>query len=192
MNENIRQFFDNLALNYKHEESGVISELLDSLKLTKCKRVLDLGCGKGIISFKLAEISEGEVVALDLSSKMIELAKQSGDNPKVKFVNEDFYEFEDKKKFDAIICFDAYPHFLNVEGFVNKAYGLLKEDGLLAIIHDCGREKLNSHHHAHALGVSRMLKSPKEEFEAFKKLFVPLELSESKNEYKLVMIKKER
>ena len=192
MNENVKQFFDEMAVNYVHDDSKLIEELLDSLNVAKCYRILDLGCGKGIISEKLAKRNRGEVVALDLSSEMIRLAEEKIKNKNVVFVNKDFYEFEDEKKFDAIICFDAFPHFLNIELYVKKAAELLKKDGLLAIIHDCGREELNSHHRAHALGVSRMLKTPLEEFEQFKDCFTPIELYENDYLYKMVMIKKER
>lgn len=190
MNEKIRDFFDNLAISYHHDDNKMIEELLNSLSVTKCYRILDLGCGKGIISEKLAKRNHGEVVALDLSSKMIELAKAKINNPNVQFVNGDFYEFRDDKKFDAIICFDAFPHFMDVEGFIAKANELLKEDGLLAIIHDIGRPTLNEHHKRSAGAVSRLLKEPTKEVEPFLKLFKPIELYENDHEYKMVVIKK--
>ena len=190
MNENIKEFFNNIAINYVHDDSKLIEDLLDSLFLEKCPRILDLGCGKGIISEKLALRNKGEVVALDFSSEMIKYAKEKIKNPKVTFVNEDFYEF-DSKPFDAIICFDAYPHFMDVDGFVSKANELLKGDGLLAIIHDIGRPQLNEHHKRSAGAVSRLLKEPSEEVKPFLKYFTPIELYENDHEYKLVVIKKE-
>ena len=191
MNENIKQFFDQLAITYTHEESPLIDELLDSLMLSKCHRILDLGCGKGIISKRLVDRNHGEVVALDLSSKMIELAKANIQDDRVSFINKDFYEYIDDKKFDAIVCFDAYPHFMDVDGFVKKAYELLNKDGLLAVIHDIGRPALNEHHKRSAGAVSRLLKEPSKEVEPFLKLFKPIELYENDHEYKMVMIKKE-
>ena len=189
MNEQIKNFFDNIAVNYVHNDSKLIDELLDSLWLTKCHRILDLGCGKGITSSKLCERNHGEVVALDLSSEMIKYAKEVIKDPRVTFVNGDFYEFE-TAPFDAIVCFDAYPHFMDVGGFVRKANELLKEDGLLAIIHDCGRNDLNEHHKKSAGKVSRLLKEPKEEVKPLLKHFKPIELEESESYYKIVLIKK--
>lgn len=189
MNENIRNFFDNLAITYTHDDSKLIDELLDSLFLTKSHRILDLGCGKGIISERLVNRNKGEVVALDLSSEMLKYAKEAIKDPHITFVNEDFYEYH-SEKFDAIICFDAYPHFMDVEGFVEKANELLKEDGLLAIIHDIGRISLNEHHKRSAGKVSRLLKEPNEEVKPFLKYFKPIELNESDHHYKMVMIKR--
>ena len=189
MNEIIKQFFDSIAFNYKHDDSKLIDDLLNSIKLSGCHRILDLGCGKGISSQKLVELNHGEVVALDLSSKMIELAKEKINDPRVTFINGDFYEFK-SSPFDAIICFDAFPHFLDVPNFVKKAHGLLKKDGLLAIIHDIGRPSLNKHHEAHALKVSRLLDTPEKEKESFLKYFTPIELYESEECYKMIYIKK--
>ena len=191
MNENVRDFFNQVAVNYSHDDSQLIDDLLDSLFVTRCHRILDLGCGKGIISEKLASRNNGEVVALDLSSEMLKYAKEKINDERVKFVNGDFYQYDDEP-FDAIICFDAFPHFLDVAGFVEKANQLLKSDGLLAIIHDCGRKELNTHHKQHALGVSRQLSIPEEEVKPFLKYFKPIELSEDDTFYKLLVIKKEK
>ena len=121
---------------------------------------------------------------------MLKYAKEKIKDPKIKFVNADFYEYQDENKFDAIVCFDAYPHFMDVEGFIKKADELLKEDGLLAVIHDIGRITLNEHHKRSAGAVSRLLKAPKEEVTPFLKKFKPIELEESDHYYKMVLIKK--
>ena len=189
MNEKIRDFFDQVAMTYQHDDSKLIAELLDSLYVSKCHRVLDLGCGKGIISQKLVDLNQGEVVGLDISHEMLKYAEEKINDSRVKFVNADFYQYTDEP-FDAIICFDAYPHFMDVDGFVDKANELLKEDGLLAIIHDCGRGELNTHHKQHAMGVSRQLQSPNDEAKPFLKYFKPIELSETDQYYKLILIKK--
>lgn len=190
MNENIKTFFDSIAINYKHDDSKLIDDLLSSLYLKKCEKVLDLGCGKGIITEKLVNLTKGEVIALDLSSEMIKYAKENIKDEKVTFINGDFYEL-DGYKFDAIICFDAFPHFLDVEGFVKKAHHLLNKDGELAIIHDISRSALNEHHKQHALKVSRKLSDPITESEAFKKYFTPIELTETDTYYKMIYIKRD-
>lgn len=189
MNENIKEFFDNIAINYVHNDSKVIDELIDSLMLHENSVILDLGCGKGIISGKLYKKSKGRVVALDISSKMIECAYKSVNNPNIIFINDDFYNFHGYR-FDAIVCFDAYPHFMDVDGFIEKANELLNEDGILAIIHDIGRPTLNEHHKRNAGKVSRLLKEPTEEVKPFLKYFKPIELYETDNLYKIIAIKK--
>ena len=188
-NEVVKNFFNQVAEHYEHSDSLFIDQLLDSLHLKGYKRILDLGCGKGVISSKLATISGGEVTALDISSKMIEFAKKEHRDARVNFVQGDFYEYEDKP-FDAIISFDCYPHFLDVDGFVKKANELLNKGGLLAIFHDIGRPALNEHHQRHAVVVSRLLKEPTEEVKPFLKYFKPIELFETDNCYKIILEKK--
>lgn len=187
----VKNYFDKVALNYEHRYTQLIDELLDPLVINKNSYILDLGCGKGIISEKLASLNENnEVIALDISSKMIEYAKANINHPRIKFINQDFYSFSSERQFDAIICFDAFPHFLDIDNFVNKANELLKKDGLLAIMHDCGRISLNSHHAAHAAHISRYLDTPKEEIKPFLKYFTPIEAYENNDEYKMILIKK--
>ena len=186
-NQKIRDFFNSVAITYTHDDSIAIEELLDSLRLERFPRVLDIGCGKGIISDKLLKRNKGEVIAIDLSDKMIDLAKEANPNTKVKFINIDFYEFEDEKPFDMIICFDAYPHFMDVENFVEKAASLIKKDGELIIAHDIGRSALNEHHARHAVAVSRLLKDPINEAKCFEKYFKVVLANEGNNYYHIFL-----
>ena len=189
-NNKVKDFFNSVAITYTHNDSIEIDELLDSLKLERFPRIMDLGCGKGIISDKLLKRNKGEVIAVDLSDKMIEFAKEANKDSKVKFVNADFYEFSDNQPFDMIICFDAFPHFLDVDGFVNKTASLIKKDGQLIIAHDIGRAQLNEHHHAHALGVSRPLNDPIIEAKRFEKYFDVIIANEGDNYYHIFMKRK--
>lgn len=186
-NQKIRDFFNSVAITYTHDDSIAIEELLDSLRLERFPRILDIGCGKGIISDKLLKRNKGEVIAIDLSDKMIDLAKEANPNTKVKFINIDFYEFEDEKPFDMIICFDAYPHFMDVENFVEKAASLIKKDGELIIAHDIGRSALNEHHARHAVAVSRLLKDPINEAKCFEKYFKVVLANEGNNYYHIFL-----
>ena len=186
-NQKIRDFFNSVAITYTHDDSIAIEELLDSLRLERFPRILDIGCGKGIISDKLLKRNKGEVIAIDLSDKMIDLAKEANPNSKVKFINIDFYEFEDEKPFDMIICFDAYPHFMDVENFVEKAASLIKKDGELIIAHDIGRSALNEHHARHAVAVSRLLKDPINEAKCFEKYFKVVLANEGNNYYHIFL-----
>ena len=189
-NSKVKDFFNNVAITYTHNDSIEIDELLDSLKLERFPRIMDLGCGKGIISDKLLKRNKGEVIAIDLSDKMIEFAKEANKDSKVKFINADFYEFSDNKPFDMIICFDAFPHFLDVDGFVEKAASLTRKDGQLIIAHDIGRGQLNEHHHAHAMGVSRPLNDPIIESKRFEKYFNVIIANEGDNYYHIFMKRK--
>ena len=185
----VKEYFDQIAPQYVHEDNERIDELLKSLNLKKNSRILDLGAGRGIISNKLQVLYDSDVVALDLSEKMIEYAKLNTNNPRVNFINDDYYEFE-AEPFDAIVCFDAYPHFLDVGQFVSKSGLLIRKNGILAIIHDCPREELNTHHKQHAMGVSRQLKPLEEEVKPFLELFEIVSLLENDKIIKMILRRK--
>lgn len=188
MNEKTKLYFDQIAETYIHTETKLIDNLLDSLNLNGLNKVMDLACGKGIISEKLQKITNNNVIALDISTNMIDVAESKINNDKITFINEDFYNFIDGN-YDAIICFDAYPHFLDVDNFVNKSFELLKDQGRLIILHDCGIKELNSHHEAFAKHVSRFIKSYKDELKYFENKFKVLEFEETENYIKIIFQK---
>ena len=107
----------------------------------KIKKILDLGCGTGLHTKEL--IKRGyEVVGLDLSKEMIEIAKQR--NPSTNFYVSDMSNFNiyDKEnsgneKFDAIICMFSVLGYLTensqLENFFKSCKNHLKENGLLIL-----------------------------------------------------------
>lgn len=78
MNKSER-FWDRTAENYDREESGArqtFNRIIDKTKryLKQSDRLLDYGCGTGSASLELAG-GVKEVQAIDISSKMVEIAK---------------------------------------------------------------------------------------------------------------------
>ena len=53
MNNIVKDFFDKVASNYTHDDCEFINKELASLSLDKYHHILDLGCGKGVISAEL-------------------------------------------------------------------------------------------------------------------------------------------
>lgn len=193
MNEHIKRFFDEHASNWdQHERPNpdYIKSLLSLLDIQKHMDILDLACGTGVLTPYLLDTPAKKILGLDLSSLMIEEAKKKfPEENRLTFQCGDFYE-GGFGLFDRIICFNAYPHFLDVDGFALKAKESLKEHGLLLIAHDLGREGLNQHHAAHAAHVSRHLASAKEEAEIIGKHLKVLKFEESKNHFLVLAEKK--
>ncbi len=190
--ENIKEFFNEKAENWNKNEKATKEELRECLSIipiNKGDKVLDLACGTGIISELLFERTKCTVRAIDLSDKMIEIAKKTHDVNNIKFECINFYDYIGDE-FDAIVCFNAFPHFLDVEKFVEKAQKLIKKDGILVIMHNMGRESLDKHHDAFAKNVSRHLKSPKEEYVAFSNSFYLEDSLDSKDKYYMILRKK--
>ena len=183
--DKVAEYFDQIASNWDNacQHGEVLDRLISSLAINEDDKVLDVACGTGVISQKLYEKSKTEVDAIDISSEMIKIAKAK--NLKgINFINADLYSFRNKK-YDIIVIFNAYPHFLELDKFEDALVSLLKPKGKVYIIHDCDREELNSHHKAHAMQVSRMLQDIETEANRFKNHFEILEAYEKPSEIKI-------
>ena len=169
---NIELFFDELAPHWDNSDNNyqMIDKLIRKIDIKENSDILDLACGKGVITNKLYSYSKKKVIGIDLSQKMIEgaLEKKDANN---EYVVGDFINYEFQKKFDLIVIFNAYPHFLNKEELFKKAYNVLKDNGRFVVMHDIAKEKLNEHHKLHALKISTKLCEPACEETYFKKYF---------------------
>jgi 2-polyprenyl-3-methyl-5-hydroxy-6-metoxy-1,4-benzoquinol methylase len=111
-------------------------ELIESCMPSK-GRILDFGCGYGMLSNLLAERStERTVVGIDLNPKRMDVARRSVSNRKnIHFHLGDVGSL-DFSPFDAAVMTDVLHHIRDdqVEILLGKVCRCLNEDGLLAIL----------------------------------------------------------
>ena len=64
----IKEFFNNIADEWTNDLDDInkIESLLDELHINKGDSVLDVGCGKGIITPLLNKRSQNRVIAMDI------------------------------------------------------------------------------------------------------------------------------
>lgn len=197
MNDNnaqIAAFFDGLAPSWDDNERSTAEDLrhfLKPLNIKKGDKILDIACGTGIITPLLQERSKSPVIGVDISSKMIELAKAKyASNPSLIFENEDFYTFNGRD-FDWIICFNAYPHFIDKDAFIRKLYFTLSHNGCFAICHNTSRCRLEAHHQGEVVSsLSRHLLPIMEEIKGFTPYFDIIYAREDETSYWIVGRKK--
>ena len=145
-------------------ESRVQGAVLSLVDLKSGDSVLDLGCGTGVmIPFYLAA-KAGKIVAVDVSEKMVERAREKfGSEPSVELRASDALLLDEGERFDAVVIYNAYPHFFEKQALVEKVYRLVKPGGRFVIAHGSGRDVINRHHDAVAAGVSCGLRAVSEE-----------------------------
>ena len=137
-------------------ESRVQGAVLSLVDLKPGDSVLDLGCGTGVmIPFYLAA-KAGKIVAVDVSEKF-------GSEPSVELRASDALLLDEGERFDAVVIYNAYPHFFEKAALVEKVYRLVKTGGRFVIAHGSGKDVINRHHEAVAAGVSCGLRAASEE-----------------------------
>ena len=103
----------------------------DNLKL-KGSKVLDLGCGGGLLCEAMTD-SGADVVGIDASLKTIEIAKKHANekNLKIDYLNTNIESFNYKENFDAVICFELIEHVPNPNELIAQISKLIKPNGKL-------------------------------------------------------------
>lgn len=145
LTQKIQNDFDRLALlepEVKWDHNSHYHDFLLKQLPQTCDRILEVGCGTGAFSRRLARRSS-RVVAVDLSPNMIEVAKKrSEDYDNIDFQVADITKWEfPENKFDAIVSI-ATVHHLPLEYLLPKLAVALKPGGKLAILDLLQREGL--------------------------------------------------
>lgn len=186
MSENkIRDFFNSICKDWNNENTDInrLRGLVKKLNIKEGDRILDLGCGKGIISPLLYEVSKCKVTLMDFSEEMIKEARKMLNDLSYDYICEDFYSFNTDQKFDYIMMFNCFPHFIDFEALKKKLSSVLNDGGRFCVLHDIGRGELNTHHEQHAKGYSRPIDSCEIEYMRFSSDFKLLQCEESDNSY---------
>jgi demethylmenaquinone methyltransferase/2-methoxy-6-polyprenyl-1,4-benzoquinol methylase len=111
-------------------------------------RVLDVGCGTGVLAPWLSRAvgPDGQVLAIDLSPRMIAVARAKRLFANVEYRAADYFALGSDGAFDAVVVYSAFPHFTDHEAFFRKAKALLAPSGRLVIAHIEPREVINAFH----------------------------------------------
>lgn len=126
--------------------------------------VLDLGCGLGVMMPVYRQLGVARAVGVDLSPRMVELARERWrDASEFEFIAADAASLQLGERFDAVVIYNAYPHFMDRPALVASCQRLLRPGGRFVVAHGTGRAGINAHHEAVAAGVSLGLDSPQQE-----------------------------
>ena len=113
-----------------------IQYILDQIKPKKLKglKILDLGCGGGLICESLTKMG-GIVTGIDFIKKNIEIAKihSKKNNLKIDYVCASPENFKTESKFDVILNMEIVEHVDDVDFFLNSCSKLLKKNGIMFI-----------------------------------------------------------
>ena len=146
-----RNYFNDLADTWESkqsEENQKIEELLSRLNLKNAEKILDIGCGTGVLFpfFKKLTSRKSKIFAIDFAECMTLTASLNG-NGNINIICGDSQYLPLKNiSFDQIVAFHVFPHINKKRKALREYWQILKPEGELAIIHLRGSEKLNDFH----------------------------------------------
>jgi len=106
------------------------------------KRVLDVGCGPGHYSVRLAAMGAAAVVGVDFSSSMLELARryaeQQGVGERCRFIEADIMDYESEQPFDYTVVMGVMDYIPEPEPFIRHLLALTRSQLFLSFPVDGG------------------------------------------------------
>lgn len=143
----VAAFFDRCAPWWdedmvRHED--IIAKILDNGGIRADMDVLDVACGTGVLFPDYLARGVASVTAIDLSPEMVKIARSKF--PQVEVICGDVEETGFDRLFDAVMVYNAFPHFPDPAHLIEVLAGLVKPGGRLSVAHSMSRAALRDHH----------------------------------------------
>ena len=130
-----RQYYDDFSDSYERGRGHGYHQMIDDLEVqvtapfARDARVLELGCGTGLILARVAEVAK-EAVGIDLSEGMAQRAKDRGLDVHIGSVCD--LPFEDDQ-FDLAYSFKVLAHVPDIDSAVREAARVIRPGGHLLL-----------------------------------------------------------
>lgn len=109
--------------------------------------ILDIGCGTGVPTIKLAEMSGGDITGLDNDPHTLSLLqkkiKDRGLDKQVRVIKDSIFTMDFPDESFDIIWAEGSVHVLGFENSIKKWSQYLKPEGFI-VIHDDNKEKIKN------------------------------------------------
>lgn len=171
--KDIIEFFDACAPSWDADmikSDEIIGKILDNAEVGENMDVLDVACGTGVMFDYYLERNVASVTGIDIAPEMAKIANAKyAQESRVHVICGDVEETDFDRQFDAVVVYNAFPHFPDPRKLIRHLSGLLKEGGRLTVAHGASREAIDDHHKGRASKVSNGLMSA----DSLRKLFEP-------------------
>lgn len=124
------RYRDNSHCKIELEEKIMFSMLNKYIKNKKDARILDIGCGSGLITKKIQE-SGYNVEGLDFSQEAVKKAINNGISAEICDLDEGINKNNDK--YDVVWAGDIIEHVFDPMGLLREISRVLKKDGILIL-----------------------------------------------------------
>ena len=153
--KDIAEFFDRCAPWWDDDmirNEILITTILDNAGIKDGMDVLDVACGTGVLFPDYLQRGVESVTGIDISPEMAKIAAQKF--PEVRVICGDVEEARFDRQFDAVMVYNAFPHFPDPARLIEALARVVKPGGRLSVAHSMSREKLQQHHNGRASKVS--------------------------------------
>ncbi len=115
-----------------HDINPLRLDYIDGLTTLRGKRVLDVGCGGGILAESMAQRG-AQVIGIDLADKALKVAQlhvlESGNQVEYRNVSAENYAREQPGQFDVVTCMELLEHVPDPASTVAACAALVKPGG---------------------------------------------------------------
>ncbi len=168
--QEVIRFFDHCAPSWDADmvrSEPVLQTILDNAGIRSGIDVLDVACGTGVLFPDYLQRGVASLTAIDISPEMVKIARKKF--PQLKILCGDVETAEFEHPFDAVVIYNAFPHFPEPARLIGRLAKWVKPGGHLTVAHGMSRAKLLRHHSGSASRVSLDLPEAQE----LAKLFAP-------------------
>ena len=151
----VAEFFDRCAPWWDADmirNEDLIATILDNGGIRPGIDVLDVACGTGVLFPDYQSRGVASVTGIDISSEMARIAGEKF--PEATVICGDVEEYDFGRQFDAVMVYNAFPHFSDPAKLIETLAGLVKPGGRLSVAHGMSRAALQQHHAGRASKVS--------------------------------------
>ncbi len=156
MNKNdVIAFFDQCAPWWDSDmvrNESVLTTILNHCHIRPDIDVLDVACGTGVLFPDYLQRGAASVTGIDISPEMVKIATEKF--PQVNVICGDVETHRFDKQFDAVMVYNAFPHFPDPKHLIEVLASLVKPGGRLSVAHGMSRAALCAHHAGRASTVS--------------------------------------
>ncbi len=168
--QEVIRFFDHCAPSWDADmvrSEPVLQTILDNAGIRSGIDVLDVACGTGVLFPDYLQRGVASLTAIDISPEMVKIARKKF--PQLKILCGDVETAEFEHPFDAVVIYNAFPHFPEPARLIGRLAKWVRPGGRLTVAHGMSRAKLLRHHSGSASRVSLDLPEAQE----LAKLFAP-------------------
>lgn len=183
------KFFDMYAADWDAQmvrDDKIIGTILDNAGVRAGSRVLDVACGTGVLIPDYLARGVESVTAIDISPEMVKIAQGKFNQPNVRIVCGDVMVADIGGDYDAIVIYNAFPHFAEPEKLVEILSDKLKKGGRLTVAHGMSRERIDAHHKGAASKVSNGLMEAEKLAEIFNRYINTIQIISDDKMYQVV------